>query len=277
VWFYSDEVNILNVEELEQKLRCYASRAYHANAQRWVLTVARNYFLNKLSEKDVGINFRQVTDRPTKDPAFHCVPSSKLPDWALKALDNVDPPLYWFDPTQVQRREIWNVLEIIVIWFNNWKADDTRLKRLDRIAFHVATNAAILWYKDVKENIWHYISDKPSVIKTYEHGYQWVKLISAIQFEREGKLMNHCIGTGGYYARWQSNGSAEYYSLRDRHNNPHVTLEISFNGGHRFRKGTLTQCKGNRNSKPDKTYQPYIRQFITDMQWTIVSDASHID
>lgn len=269
-------MNVLNVQDIERELNRYAARLYHEHAQRWVRTVARNYFLSDLPNKDVIANFRNVTFKHTEDPAYHVVDRDKMPEWAVKAI--TDGTLVWYDPVQPRRREFWNVLEVIVLWFNNWKAEDTRLRRVDRIAFPVATNAAVLWYKDVSENIWHYVTDKPVVTKTYEHGYHWVKLVTALQFEREGRLMNHCVGNGSYYNRWRMNREQEYYSLRDRHNKPHATLEVGFDGGHPLvRRGTVNQCKGNSNKKPDREYQQYIRRFIADMKWSISGDGSNID
>ena len=275
-------MNVLNVEDIERELRRYAARLYHAHAKRWVMTVARNYLLGKLPEKDVSANFREVClcgfaktvhlpKRYKHDPEKH--DPKELPPWAVAAITRGET-LMWFDPVQVRRRELWAVLEVIVLWFNNWKSEDTRLPRVDRISFTVATNAAVLWYRDVSENIWNYVTDKPVVVKEYD-SYRWVKLVTALQFEREGRLMNHCIGNGHYYQRWRMNGQTDYFSLRDKFNKPHATLEIAFTDGPP-RRGTVHQCKGNGNNRPDKEYQPYIRQFIQDMQWSVSGDHSQL-
>lgn len=279
-------MNVLNVADLERELRKLAVRSLHLAAERWVMTVARNYFLGKLPQKDVEANFREIClcryadalknfKLTEHDPEKYDPP--ELPDWAFAAL-NRGETLLWFDSIQCRRREIWHVLEIITLWFNNWKPTDTRLRRLDRIAFPVATQAAVLWYKDVSENIWNYVSDKPVVVRAYDHGYRWVKLVTALQFEREGRLMGHCVGNGTYYSRWHRGEGYEYYSLRDRDNQPHITMEVSFNSSHPVvRKGSIVQCKGKGNAKPAKHYQPYLRQFINDMQWGITGDVMHID
>jgi hypothetical protein len=270
-------MNVLNVDEIERTLGRFAARAYSPHIKRWVLTVARNYFLAKLPEKDVISNFRPIVTHQTRNLSYHSVEAKKLPEWALSALERGEK-LMWFDPVQVTRREFWNVLEIIVLWFNNWKKDDTRLNRVDRICFPVATNAAVLWYKDVSTNIWKYVTDKPILIKTYEHGFHWVKLVTALQFEREGRLMNHCVGNGVYFGKFRTASDVEYYSLRDVDNQPHVTMEIGFNSTHPLvRKGHVSQCKGNSNAKPEKCYQPYISRLLKDMTWTIEGDGSHID
>jgi len=266
-------VNVLNVEVIERELKRYAARTFHADASRWVSTVARNYILSRLPEKDVIANFKEVTLNRTSELGFITFTKAELPEWAFKAIKSGDK-LMWFDPIQVRRRELWCVLDVIVIWLNNWKADDTRLRRIDRIGFPVATDAAVLWYKDVSANIWNYVTDKPVVVKEYDR----VKLVTSLQFEREGKLMNHCVGNGGYYARWRTSSANEYYSLRDRHNKPHATMEVHFDGGHPLiRKGSVMQCKGNSNQKPSREYQSYIKKFVTDMKWIVAGDATLID
>ena len=271
-------MNVLNVQDIERELNRYAARAFQPAAKRWVMTVARNYFIGHLPAKDILANYRTLTFSTAKqrDLAYHVVKPESLPEWAVKAVE--EGTLVWYDPIQPRRREFWNVLEVIVLWFNNWKPEDTRLRRIDRIAFPVATNAAVLWYKDVSENIWNYVTDKPMVVRKYDHGYQWVKLVSALQFEREGRLMNHCVGNGSYYNRWRLSRDSEFYSLRDKHNKPHATMEVNFDSSHPLvRRGSVVQCKGNSNRKPDKEYQPYIRCFINDMKWQIIGDGSHID
>ena len=272
-------MNVLNVPELERELSILAARARYPEIKRWVNTVARNYFLGQLPEKDVTANYRLVTldsDKAT-DLSYRVENAEKLPSWASDALVRGDQ-LFWFDTVGTRRREVWKVLEIILIWFNNFKKTDTRLSRLDRISFPVATNAAALWYKDISENIWNYVTDKPVVVKEYDHGYRWVKLVSALQFEREGQIMQMCVGNGSYYDRWRKQGLYEYLSLRDSKNQPHVTLEINYSHSHPdIRKGSLIQCKGKGNRKPDKICQPYIRRFIDDMKFEINGDAHNID
>ena len=272
-------MNIINVDDIERELRRYAARLIHAHCKRWVNTVARNYVLGKLPEKDVDANFYEITVH--NDVPSICVygkhrPVPKVPAWALPILAHGEP-LVWFDNIQPGRRELWSALDLIVMWFNSWKAEDTRLRRVDRIGFPVATNAAALWYKDVSENIWHYVTDRPVVKATYEHGFRWVQLVTALQFEREGRLMHHCVGNGSYYNNWRLSNSREYFSLRDRHNNPHATLEVVFDSGNPLRKGSVSQCKGNSNMRPGREFQPYIRRFIADMKWQRNGDIENID
>lgn len=50
----------------------------------------------------------------------------------------------------------------------------------------------------------------------------------------EGRRMRHCVGDSPSYARGVADGSKEIWSLRDRNNKPHFTLEID-TGIHRYK------------------------------------------
>ena len=267
-------MNVLNVHEVERELNKASAQALHPTARKWVVTVARNHVLGRLSEKDIDTNFRAYN--PDKlDPVMPR--PEQLPDWARQALERGEV-LHWFDRVQPRRRTLWQTLNMIVLWFNTFKPEDTRLRRLDRISFDVAAKAGAFWFKDISDNVWLYVKDKPPTIQTYDHGFFWVKLVTALHFEREGRLQKHCISNGGYFETWR-NGHNQYFSLRDKHNNPHVTVEVRFTDslGHKSHKGTLMQCKGSCNARPDSRYQPYIRQFILDQKWTVGGDTHHID
>lgn len=52
----------------------------------------------------------------------------------------------------------------------------------------------------------------------------------------EGRRMRHCVGDSPNYAREVANGSKEIWSLRDRNNKPHFTLDID-TGIHKYQPG----------------------------------------
>jgi hypothetical protein len=259
-------VNVLNVYDIERETVRVASHAIHTAAQEWVKTVARNYLFN--SNKDLASNFRVYSP---DHPALEMPRQNQLPAWAIEALQRGEV-LHWFDPVQVRRRPFWHSLEHIVDWFNSWPATDTRLRRLNRINFMVAATAAGLWMKNVTNNLWDYVQDKPPIIHAYEEGFHWVRLVTNLHFERESKMMNHCVGNGQYYSMYKR-GEMEYYSLRDKGNNPHCTVEVGVRGNSRY----VLQCKGNSNQKPDRRYQRYIQRFFNDMQWPVSGDQRNID
>lgn len=264
-------MNVLNVAEVERELARVASHALHPSAKQWVLSVPRNYLLHGLEDKDMVSNFRVYN--PAK-PGLDMPDFKDLPQWAVDAMLEREETMHWFDPIQVRRRPFWQMLEHIVNWFNSWPATDTRLSpaRLTRINFPTACAAANTWMTNVSKNLWDFVKDKPPIVRKYEDGYHWVRLVTKLHFERESKLMNHCVGNGAYYSMYRR-GDMEYFSLRDKHNNPHCTVECAVAHGSR----TVRQCKGNSNRKAAPCYQRFIRRFFNDMGWDITGDQVYID
>lgn len=262
-------MNVLNVEAVEREFVRCASYARHPAVKEWVATVARNYFLSSLQSKDIEANL-VVYDPAVKRNSFHVeMPNAKhLPDWAVQALERKET-LYWFDPVQVRRRNFWQAIEQVVHWFNNWPDNDRRWGRLTRINFDTAASAAAMFMVDVQSNLWDYVKDCPPVIRDMPDRFRWVKLHTALHFERESRLMNHCVGNGHYYGLYQQ-GQFTYYSLRDRFNKPHVTIEVNA-------QGQVCQCKGRGNAKPIAEYQRHIYPFIVAQGWAIRGDNSYID
>lgn len=80
----------------------------------------------------------------------------------------------------------------------------------------------------------------------------WVKVKSKEAYEREGKLMGHCVAN--YYQR---SSETTIYSLRDEENRPHCTIEMT---GKEIR-----QIKGRANGEVVPRYHSTLRTFILHM------------
>ena len=281
-------MNVLNIDGIERELRRCACYARHPSARQWVLTVARNHILSAISLKDRDVNFIAYTG--LRHPAHIEMPRPhQLPKWAHDAIGRGEV-LYWFDTVQVRRRNLWQAVEQIVHYFNNWPVGDRRFLRLDLVAFQTAASAAAMWFSDVQTNLWDYVKDAPPVIYKFidGSGFHWVKMVTPLHFERESRMMNHCVGNGQYYNCYKS-GINEYYSLRDRNNMPHATMEVSINQretGHNLgcpppdrsvRNPAMSQCKGKANGKPDEKYQRYIYSFLLAQRWPISGDSGQVD
>jgi hypothetical protein len=195
----------------------------------------------------------------------------KLPDWALKAVD-AKADIHFFNPTQPRRRKLWQDLEIVADWFNTWKADDPALSRIDRVNFPQAREQARAWREEINKNPWLHIKDRPPVYKTYDDGMKWVLLITEMHMAREGNLMHHCVG-GSSYVNQMKQGVSEFYSLRDPKNEPHITVEVRVASGIRH----ALQMKGKQNAKAIPKYQPYLRDLVTQQNWSVKGDSSYVD
>ena len=88
------------------------------------------------------------------------------------------------------------------------------------------------------------------IIKDFGDGFKIVKLISVNAFEREGFLMRHCVSS--YFG-----SNSEIYSLRDKNNMPHCTMEED------------RQIKGKANGSISPKYVGYIVAFIQEMGMTV--------
>jgi hypothetical protein len=87
--------------------------------------------------------------------------------------------------------------------------------------------------------------DKLKVIVPLADGWNWVDLGSCVDGP-EGIEMQHC----------GQDGRGNLVSLRDPHNNPHVTM--TYNAG----DNAVYQIKGKQNTVPVRKYWPYIVQFF---------------
>lgn len=91
----------------------------------------------------------------------------------------------------------------------------------------------------------------------YDNGWSWVQVLSKDALHREGAKMNHCVGS--YYGR----ANVKIFSLRDKDNMPHVTLEVTATGA-------LRQAKRNGNRRIDRQcfYRGLVFHFLQHQQYT---------
>lgn len=84
-----------------------------------------------------------------------------------------------------------------------------------------------------------------------DDGYNWIELKTPEQFDFEGNAMGHCIGKGSY-----DNSKNRFFSLRDRSNLPHITVEFD------PRANKYTQIQGQTDKPVIKSYFKYMRTFF---------------
>ena len=86
------------------------------------------------------------------------------------------------------------------------------------------------------------------IVLSFPDGYKWVTC-DADEAHEEGALMSHC---------GVPSADATMYSLRDKSNLPHITLELNSSN-------VVTQVSGKGNSEPNQKYLPYIEAFKKQM------------
>lgn len=115
-----------------------------------------------------------------------------------------------------------------------------------------------------------------------EDGFYLVKLLTPAALDRESSVMQHCIGHGDFDDSLDKK-EFSFLSLRDRHGNPHVTLEI-----HRpYEVLFVEQMQGKQNKAPNQTYLdvliPYLKKekivfehvFLYDQKIRDVNNVLH--
>jgi hypothetical protein len=96
------------------------------------------------------------------------------------------------------------------------------------------------------------------IVYTFDDWMRFVKLLTKIAYENESANMRHCIKT-----YWGNPNIV--YSLRDKKNLPHATMDISFE----WNKVNAIQGKGNNTV--DWKYERYNIEFVQSM-WYKVDD-----
>lgn len=97
------------------------------------------------------------------------------------------------------------------------------------------------------------IIDRTNLSEKYV-GWMIVKITEENDFDIEGDIMGHCVGTNNYFDQFQR-GAIEIFSLRDESNQPHATIEIDL-------PDSVQQIKGKGNSRPKDDYLKLIQQWI---------------
>lgn len=92
----------------------------------------------------------------------------------------------------------------------------------------------------------------------FPDGYRWVNVVSKQSLEREGKLMQHCVGSDKQnYINGVKNKTLQIWSLRDEFNKPHCTIEYL------PKEKIIKQIKGKNNEGVVKKYIPYAKKIFT--------------
>jgi hypothetical protein len=104
-------------------------------------------------------------------------------------------------------------------------------------------------------------------IMKLKDGFYIVQLLTPEALDYESCNMGHCVGQGSYDTAIAS-GDTIIYSLRDKNNKPHATLEVKDN--------IVKQIKGHNNEPIIEKYRPYIIEFINASNFKDVKDIKNI-
>ncbi|AQU89227.1 hypothetical protein B0W47_16735 (plasmid) [Komagataeibacter nataicola] len=130
--------------------------------------------------------------------------------------------------------------------------------RIDRISWKDAQTHQKKWHdglakKAEKLSEFRGNPDDVTPILNYEGGFQWVKLETPEAKDFEGNAMGNCVGRGGY-------DDKTIFSLRDKDNFPHVTVEYD-----EYTK-TIQQMKCKGNSAVTDAYMMPVERLINKLK-----------
>lgn len=158
-----------------------------------------------------------------------------LDDFKIKWINNVVGSKS--KTTQITTSQIEHIID--------WLASDKAPTRIMRVSYDTALEQAEAWTKSQNKKGAHIkeLQSDTETILDFGDGFKIVKLIGKAAFERGGFLMSHCVAS--YYGR-----DTEVYSLRDKNNMPHCTIEKD------------RQIKGKGNGDITHKFIDYIVKFL---------------
>ncbi len=159
--------------------------------------------------------------------------------------------------------------EKVLDWLKNRLGDNGNQEEIEHIIDYLASdeapnNITAMTYAQAKKNTdkWvktlmkrgEHIKESPEdteVFLDFGDGFKIVKLVGKAAFEREGYLMRHCA------ASYAGRTDTEVYSLRDKDNMPHCTMEKD------------QQVKGKGNGDIHPKYVDYVVKFLEHTGMTV--------
>jgi hypothetical protein len=119
--------------------------------------------------------------------------------------------------------------------------------------FSEVMDLAGAWHDELKRGI-KYTGEyrHKEVVYEFDNGFTIVDINTEHDLEIEGDLMGHCVGG---YCDDVAEGIMTIYSLRDKRNKPHATIEVTSSG-------FVDQIKGKGNDAPVEKYRGMIRQWL---------------
>lgn len=176
----------------------------------------------------------------------------EIENWKQSNLEN-----YLSKGNKLAQHEIDHIFD----WLSSDDAKSYR-KRLKRLSVPDALKLAQKWTDKlnqtfIKKNEISCDLNGVEIVKTFDSNFYVVKLLSQESFEREGALMGHCVSS--YYDKNHSS----IYSLRDKKNQPHCTIELL----HEKNEISINQVKGRANLEVVEKYHHYIISFLNDLFW----------
>jgi hypothetical protein len=255
------EANLINTEAVKNNyLRLTAEQhmAGYPDLQAWFLRAGFRYIQQLPLDSDA---IKPASQSMLNDPRTH----EECP-WLQAALDRGDE-VGFFSPSGQFHERVRGMLDWLVVQ----RVNGVRLN-LDRLSFAQALEHAEQWHREMAERNARQADQGDDIkglveVMKFKDDFRWVQLKSAKALKREGTLMQHCVGEGGYTGAVKS-GRTRIYSLRDPQNQPHCTIEVE--------SRQVNQVKGKQNKAPVEKYVAYVRVFLQALKLPVFGAATDL-
>lgn len=192
--------------------------------------------------------------------------TGNLPSWLKDAMDKGDAPEEVVLDQALQTR-----IQPVVDYMSHLVVSNPATNVMN-IGFTVAEARSVEWHKRLaeksKDPIPPMVEEGTIIEKDYGDGWTWRALFSAAALDREGRVMGHCVGNGSYF-EMMAKADTKIYSLRDRNNEPHVTVQVS--KAQNFGAPMVRQIQGKQNTAIKSQYLPYVRDFLVDHVFSYIN------
>ena len=223
LYTWLNERNILNLNDIDSFLKDISKRTNNNYVQKWIQSTFKRWLINQYSNVEPIKNY-----------------SSSMPSWAEKAIKTGELFSIKLED-RVFKDQVLHVMDYLNTYNNPIKFD-----------YLMAIQKAEEYFNQLKRKASDAFDESGiEIIKKYSDKFYWAKITSEHELQREGKIMNHCVGS--YWAQVKSN-QVSILSLRDLKNIPHCTVE--------YRGKNINQIKGNSNGIVKKEYVPYVEDLL---------------
>ena len=120
--------------------------------------------------------------------------------------------------------------------------------------------------------------ENKEVVYDFGNGFTIVDIMTENDLEVEGNKMGHCVGG---YCDAVAEGDVFIYSLRDKRNEPHATIEVRpaayISRDQPPTKPSVDQIKGKGNDVPVEKYRPMIRQWLQSTDFSYEDNLDYLN
>jgi len=250
---YLIERNVLNISNIEESIKYILK---HSNSlqgidpklykiiEKWASTHFKKYVIN-----DYNKNILKLTK--IEDLNNHTDKEIHIAKKIIERGEQIYKVMIFNDI------ELHNKLEHMFDFIKNMDNPEKILK----MGFQDVERAADLWTKSLAKRK----GDLSGIelISKLSDGFTLVKLLTKSACEHEGNIMQHCSAS---YSEKVESRQTSIYSIRDRSNESHVSIEIQNN--------TVIQIKGKQNQFPIEKYHKYILEVFTKVLKNVGVDLS---